>query len=235
MEKKGFAEFSRHYPTQCEREAIIIDLRGNCGGYCSAIILDTLSRKALGGQFPRYGKPTPFPPNVPGTRQIVVALINEDTSSDGEGLAYALMELKIAKTVGTRTWGGMIVTGASAELVDGTSIGFPTEGFYLKGHVWGLENKGITPDVLVPFPPVVNGTKALDHLGDHVTIRANDDPQLKRAVNEAMKLISAREKKAPVSYHQIKSGSGGSSTPSGLLRERSFADIVEIGVSALDS
>jgi len=48
-----------------------------------------------------------------------VVLINEHTSSDGEGFARGVSELGLGKLVGTRTWGGGIWLSSDNKLVDG--------------------------------------------------------------------------------------------------------------------
>eukprot|EP00466_Bigelowiella_natans_P000503 jgi/Bigna1/125832/aug1.1_g540 len=183
MEKKGFADFIRSYSVESERDGIILDLRGNAGGNCSPLMLDALSRK------------------------VIVALINEDTCSDGEGLAHSLKELKIATIMGTRTWGGVIVTADSVELVDGTSIGLPTEGFYLKGAALGLENFGVSPHIVVEDPPFLvttpkrkGGVKPSMREGASLTGYGpprgpSQDPQLSAAIGEAMSQLVAKTNK----------------------------------------
>ena len=77
--------------------------------------------------------------------------------------------------VGTRTWGGLVGIWDVPPLMDGGSITAPRGGFYnLKGE-WDVENVGVAPDV-----PVEQTAK---------DVAAERDPQLERAVQEALKLL----------------------------------------------
>lgn len=49
----------------------------------------------------------------------IVALIDEKTSSDGEGVARGISELGLGRLIGTRTWGGGIWLASDNDLVDG--------------------------------------------------------------------------------------------------------------------
>ena len=48
-----------------------------------------------------------------------VVLVDEKTSSDGEGVSRGISELGLGKIVGTRTWGGGIWLSSDNHLVDG--------------------------------------------------------------------------------------------------------------------
>lgn len=48
-----------------------------------------------------------------------MVLIDEHTSSDGEGVSRGISELKLGRLVGTRTWGGGIWLSSDNHLVDG--------------------------------------------------------------------------------------------------------------------
>lgn len=68
----------------------------------------------------------------------------------------------------------------NTELVDGTTVMHPTDGFVPVGDSVStvLENRGVEPDIEVEFPP-----------HDHA---AGRDPQLARAVEEARRLVRER-------------------------------------------
>ena len=70
---------------------------------------------------PRWGQPTPLPTQVP--RGPLVLLCDEATSSDGEILVHRWQKMGMGPVVGTRTWGGVMCSDCSDELIDGGSIG----------------------------------------------------------------------------------------------------------------
>ena len=79
-----------------------------------------------------------------------------------------------------RSWehergGGLVGTTGTPESIDGGGITAPSLAFYnLKGE-WAIENEGIAPDIEVE-------NTAADVIKGH-------DPQLERAVQEAMRLL----------------------------------------------
>ena len=82
-------------------------------------------------------------------------MIDEKTSSDGEGFSRGVSELGLGKLVGTRTWGGGIWLSSDNHLVDGGIATAPEIGTYNDNFGWGLgiEQMGITPDVEVDNNP----------------------------------------------------------------------------------
>ena len=77
--------------------------------------------------------------------------------------------------VGTRTWGGLVGTLGVPAIIDGNGITAPILAFYDLSGKWAVENEGVSPDIEVEYTPaaVINGR----------------DPQIERAVQEAMKLL----------------------------------------------
>jgi len=77
--------------------------------------------------------------------------------------------------VGTKTWGGLVGIWDTPALIDGGYITAPRGGFFDVNGKWDVENVGITPDVEVEMEPSV--------------VASGHDPQLEKAVEEAMKLL----------------------------------------------
>jgi tricorn protease len=84
-----------------------------------------------------------------------VVLIDEHTSSDGEGFARGVSELKLGKLIGKRTWGGGIWLSFDNSLVDGGIVSAPEIGVYNDNFGWGLgiEQIGVKPDFEVENNP----------------------------------------------------------------------------------
>ena len=102
-------------------------------------------------------------------------IINESAGSGGDALPYYFQLRKIGPLVGTRTWGGLVGTLGVPPTIDGGGITAPGLAFYNLAGKWAVENEGIAPDVEVEYT-------ASDVIKGH-------DPQLERAVQEAMKLL----------------------------------------------
>ena len=68
----------------------------------------------------------------------VVVLIDEHTSSDGEGVSRSISELGLGRLIGTRTWGGGIWLASDNTLVDGGIATAPEFGVYNDKFGWGM-------------------------------------------------------------------------------------------------
>jgi tricorn protease len=104
-----------------------------------------------------------------------VLVVNEMAGSGGDMLPYLFKQMKIGPVVGTKTWGGLVGIWDIPGLVDGGYITAPRGGFYNLDGQWDVEGVGITPDIEVEMEP-----KA---------VMEGRDPQLERAVEEALKLL----------------------------------------------
>jgi tricorn protease len=169
----GYTYFTRYYYAQQDKEGAIIDERYNHGGQVADYIVNELERKLMGYFVQRDGQPATSP--TAGIYGPKVMLINESAGSGGDALPYMFHQRKIGPMVGTRTWGGLVGTLGVPNLIDGNGITAPILAFYDLSGKWAVENEGVPPDIEVDYTPsaVING----------------HDPQLERAVQEAMKLL----------------------------------------------
>jgi tricorn protease len=169
----GYTYFTRYYYSQQEKDGAIIDERYNQGGQIADYIVNELDRKLLGYFALRDGKPSTSP--TAGIYGPKVMVINESAGSGGDALPYYFRLRKIGPLVGTRTWGGLVGTLGVPPTIDGGGITAPSLAFYDLSGKWSVENEGVVPDVEVEY-------SAAEVLKGH-------DPQLERAVQEAMKLL----------------------------------------------
>ena len=102
-------------------------------------------------------------------------IINESAGSGGDALPYYFKLRKVGPLVGTRTWGGLVGTTGVPPTIDGGGITAPGLAFYDSNGRWSIENEGIAPDIEVE-------NTASD-------VIAGRDPQLERAVKEALRLL----------------------------------------------
>ncbi|MBL8067717.1 MAG: PD40 domain-containing protein [Armatimonadetes bacterium] len=156
------------------KEGVIVDVRENGGGNIADLLIDMLERKLHMRYIPRDGDEIPGPGMMWDKPMVVMAA--ETSFSNAEMFPQTVKTLGLAKLVGMPTPGYVIYT-YGGRLVDGTSIRLPSTGVY---RVDGtpLENWGVEPDIKVDIDP------------DQYF--RNEDPQLKRAVEEVLRQIGAR-------------------------------------------
>jgi len=181
MGSDGFAEFHRTYLNEYDHDALIVDVRWNGGGYVSGLLLEKLARRRLGYDLPRWGAPEPYIYESP--RGPMVMLTNELAGSDGDIVSHSFKLLGLGPLIGKRTWGGVIGINPQHALVDNTLTTQPEYSFYFDDVGWRVENYGTDPDIEVEITPQ-----------DHA---AGRDPQLARAIAEALRLIVERPPHAP--------------------------------------
>ncbi len=155
---EGEDSFVRGFYPDFDKDALIVDVRHNHGGNIDSWLLDTLQRKAWSFW---QGRATNITTGGLGWdeqfafRGHIVILIDEKTSSDGEGFSRGISELGLGKLVGTRTWGGGIWLSSDNQLVDGGIATAPEYGTYNANFGWGLgiEQMGVEPDIEVDNDP----------------------------------------------------------------------------------
>ncbi len=147
----GFAEFHRGFLREYDREALVVDVRFNRGGNVSGLLLERLSRRRLGYNYPRWTVPSPYPDEAP--RGPLVALTNERAGSDGDIFSHAFKMLGLGPVIGKRTWGGVIGIWPRHALADGTITTQPEYSFAFDDVGWRVENYGTDPDIDVDIAP----------------------------------------------------------------------------------
>jgi tricorn protease len=169
----GYTYFTRYFYAQQDKDGAVIDERYNHGGMVADYIVNELDRKLMGYFALRDGTPSTSP--IAGIYGPKVMLINESAGSGGDALPYMFKLRKIGPLIGTRTWGGLVGTLGIPVTIDGGGITAPSLAFYnLKGE-WDVENIGVAPDIEVEY----TAAEAMK----------GRDPQLERAVQEAMRLL----------------------------------------------
>ena len=169
----GYTSFTRYFYAQQQKDGAIIDERYNQGGQVADYIVNELDRKLMGYFAQRDGKISTSP--TAGIFGPKVMLINESAGSGGDALPYYFHQRKVGPLVGTTTWGGLVGTLGTPPTIDGGGITAPSLAFYDLNGKWSVENEGVRPDIEVEYV-------AADVIRGH-------DPQLERAVKEAVKLL----------------------------------------------
>ncbi|MFO8145045.1 MAG: S41 family peptidase [Candidatus Syntrophosphaera sp.] len=164
---------SEVFRENADKEALIIDVRGNHGGHVHDQIISMINREPYAWSTSRrYSGERQLEPRRAWMRPTIV-LVDEGSFSDGEIFPTVYQELKLGKVVGQPSSGSVIGTW-QYELLDGSSMRMPGSGWYrLDGT--NMEGNGVTPDIVVEITPE-----------DKI---AGRDTQLMRAIEEILREI----------------------------------------------
>jgi tricorn protease len=171
----GYTSFNRYYFSQQDKKGAVIDERYNGGGSAADYIIDALQRDFDGYFNNVAGDRYPFTSPGAGVWGPKVMIVNEMAGSGGDLMPYMFKRRKLGLLVGKRTWGGLVHTADTPTFIDGGSMIAPRGGFFDRDGKWAVENEGVAPDV-----DVENWPK---------DVVAGKDPQLERAVTEAMRML----------------------------------------------
>ena len=146
------------------------------------MLIERLARQWLAVDFARVDdQAEPYPDGVfIGPK---IALLDENSASDGDIFPAMFREAGLGSLVGRRSWGGVVGISNTGPLIDGGTIYVPLSGMANREGQWIIEGHGVDPDIDVENDPkaVIEGR----------------DPQLERAVAEVMKKVQAHPIKLP--------------------------------------
>jgi tricorn protease len=162
----GNRELHKHFYPQARKEALIVDVRYNGGGFIPDRMIELLARPRLSFWAQRGIEPS----RTPAFAHVgpKVCLINGYSSSGGDAFPYYFRALGLGKLIGTRTWGGLIGISGNPGFVDGGSLNLPTFRFFDTDGRWAVEGVGVAPDVEVLDRPEL--------------VAAGRDPTLEKAI-----------------------------------------------------
>jgi tricorn protease len=153
MDEDGLDRFVRSlYSDNFDKDAIVLDVRFNGGGFTHDQVLNYLGRK----------EHTVFKNRDGGTGLVLrsgdrkwhkplTLLINNRSYSDAEIFPSAFRTLGLGKLVGEPT-GGFVIGTSGMRLVDGSTFRIPRIGVYTTAGV-NMDKKGVQPDVTVENHP----------------------------------------------------------------------------------
>lgn len=174
MGTEDYDNFYRDYfRDNHDKQAMILDFRGNRGGRVHEDIISLLTKKTFGYSLSRtYGldlRPEPrFGINVP-----TIVLVDENSFSDGEIFPIIYQEMKLGKVIGYPSSGAVIGT-RERTLLDGSRMRMPGTGWF-KVDGTNMEGTGAIPDIII------------EHSINDIV--ANNDKQLSRAIKEILREI----------------------------------------------
>jgi tricorn protease len=162
----GYSNFNRHFYSQLDKQAVVLDERYNEGGFIADYIVNVLGQKRMSGAIERNGKPVHDPVGaIFGPKAMI---INQSAGSGGDAMPWYFRKANLGTLVGVRTWGGLVGIGGYPTLIDGGSVTAPRYAIYGLNGEWEVEGHGIAPDVEVQELPK--------------DVAAGRDAQLERAV-----------------------------------------------------
>lgn len=156
-------------------ERLIVDVRDNPGGLLTSVcdVLDSmLPEELLVYTEDKNGKKSEY--NAKGTDQFdkpMVILVNGNSASAAEIFSGALQDYKVAKLVGTTTFGKGIVQ-QIFNLSDGSAVKMTISKYYTPSGRC-IHGTGLEPDIEVDLP---------DELKNQVSIDKSEDTQLQKAI-----------------------------------------------------
>ncbi|MBA2430757.1 MAG: PD40 domain-containing protein [Chthoniobacterales bacterium] len=182
MGQPGLNQFTKQYFPQIRKRALIVDVRGNGGGFVSPLVMDRLRRALVMVNMSRNGVPRPNPPQT--FLGPMVTLMNEFSASDGDIFPFRFKTMGLGKLIGKRSWGGVVGIRGSLPFADGGQLNKPEFAPYSKdGKEWLMEGHGVDPDIVVDNDP------AKEFRGE--------DEQLNRALAEIQAELKAQGYELP--------------------------------------
>ena len=153
MVQEGLNEFTKYFYPQLDKEALIIDDRGNGGGNVSPMIIERLRREITRANMVRNAK---IPYHTPRQMLVgpVVLLINQYSASDGDLFPYSFKKHGLGKVIGVRSWGGVVGIRGTLPFIDGGNLNRPEFASYsAEKSAWIIEGYGVDPDIVVINDP----------------------------------------------------------------------------------
>ena len=172
----GQTELERQFMAQFTKPGLIIDERFNDGGQIPDRFIELLDRKPLAFWAVRDGKDWQWPPAAHFGPKVM--LINGWSGSGGDAFPNYFREAGLGPLIGLRTWGGLIGISGGPPLIDGGGVQIPTFRQYDPRGKWFAEGHGVDPDIEV--------------VDDPTELAKGRDPQLERAIQEALRLLTAQ-------------------------------------------
>jgi len=179
---EGLDEFAKHFYPQLRKKALIIDDRGNGGGFVSPMIIERLARELVMVSKARNSTPVTNPNDMQLGPKVV--LMDEFSASDGDIFPYRFRANGLGKLIGKRSWGGVVGIRGTLPIVDGGFLNKPEFAPYGKdGKDWVIEGHGVDPDIVVDNDPAKEFSGV--------------DQQLDRAIEEVLLELKASGKSLP--------------------------------------
>jgi tricorn protease len=170
----GNQELRKYFYPQAHKDALIIDVRYNGGGFIPDRMIELVARTQLSYWARRGVEPTRTPGYAHNGPK--ACLINAYSASGGDAFPYYFRMVGLGPLIGMRTWGGLIGLSGNPGFMDGGSVNVPTFRFFDVDGEWAVENIGVAPDIEVLDRPDL--------------VARGDDPTLEEAVRVLLEELS---------------------------------------------
>jgi len=151
MSSNNTGQFDKYWRAFRDRKGLIIDVRGNGGGWTEYFIIDKLERKMTAYNVLRGMVPFRYPGSV--TTGPLAVLTNEYNGSDGEAFLEHFKARKLGTVIGVPSWGGLVGILNGQTTIDNGTIQQSNNAFYNEKGQWLIENHGGDPDILLENDP----------------------------------------------------------------------------------
>jgi len=176
MSSNNTGQFDKYWRAFRDRKGIVIDVRGNGGGWTEYFIIDKLERKMTAQNVLRGMVPFRYPGSV--TTGPIAVLTNEYNGSDGEAFLEDFKARKLGTVIGVPSWGGLVGILNRQLTIDNGTVEQSNNAFYNEQGRWLVEGHGVDPDILLDNDPA--------------SASAGRDLQLEKAIEILLK--QSREK-----------------------------------------
>jgi len=166
----GVMQFDKFWRAFRYKKGLVIDVRGNSGGWTEYFLIDKLERRQVAFNVLKGMEPYRYP--NPASRAHFVLLSNEDNGSDGEAFVEHFKARQLGTVVGVPSWGGLVGIVNGQRTIDNGRVEQSNNAFYGREGKWLVENHGADPDVLQDDDPA--------------SVTAGRDLQLEKAVEVAL-------------------------------------------------
>ena len=184
----AITSFDRYYYAQQDRQGAVIDERFNSGGLLDDYMVGVMSRRPVGGVTDYVPGAASLRLPASGILGPKVLVTNEQAGSGGDYFPWVFRQMNVGPLIGTRTWGGLVNAAVPYPLVDGGTITAPAQAvFGPEGFI--AEGVGVPPDIEV--------------IQSSAAVMQGRDPQLERAVQEALKLLETKAAQIPPTPAQL--------------------------------
>ena len=169
----GVMQFDKFWRAFRYKKGLVIDVRGNGGGWTEYFMIDKLERKQVAYNVLSGMEPYRYP--NPASRAHFVLVSNEDNGSDGEAFVEHFKARQLGTVIGVPSWGGLVGIVNGQRTIDNGTVQQSNNAFYGKDGKWLVENHGAVPDILQDNDPA--------------SVMAGQDLQLEKAVGVALQKI----------------------------------------------
>jgi tricorn protease len=183
MGDADMADFIKQYLPQRNKDALVIDVRFNGGGYISAAV-NTVLKSKVHAFFNTRANPQPWTRQGDYFAGPMACLINEFNYSDGELFPHEFRSLGLGPLIGRRTASGEVGSDPGWPLADGGVVRVPNYGAWTPQDGWIIENKGVSPDYDVESDPNAYAQ--------------GKDPQLDKAIEVLLESLKKNPVKRPM-------------------------------------